>query len=170
VMYMPTIHATNTVVFPNLNPVSTDQQIALTVSTRIVTLLQQGTILAQHRLSKKQFRLLTLLLKLPGGALHAELLAILHCSDTMIADVLAAADELAVSLIIQREVAHWKAHLQEVAHMGPRDKRRELAILRRSLTGKRGLNTILKEFGIVALPVYKQGYVLCSLQQKNRVN
>ena len=165
---MPTIHTTNTVVFPNPHAASANQQIALTISTRIATLLQQGTILAQYRLPKKQFLLFILLLKLPGGALHAELLAILHSSDTLVEQVLMAADEQAVSLLIQREAAQWKAHLQDVAHMGPRDTRRELAVLRLSLTGKRGLNTILKEFGMIALPVYKQGYLLCPLQQTHK--
>jgi hypothetical protein len=165
---MPTIHATNTIAFPHPTATSADQQIAITAPTRIVALLQQGTILAQYRLPKKQFRLLILLLKLPGGALHAELLAILHSSDALVEQVLAAANEQAVSLLIQREAAQWKTHLQDVAHLGPRDKRRELAVLRRSLTGKRGLNTILKDLGMVALPVYKQGYLLCSLQQTHK--
>src|SRR5438477_136334 len=106
-MSMPTTQVMNTIVFPHPDPAHANQQIALSLSTRIVTLLQNGTILVQHRLSKKQFRLLTLLLKLPGGALHAELLAILHSSDAMMERVLAAADEQVVSLLLQSDVAQW---------------------------------------------------------------
>ncbi len=165
---MPTISATNTVVFPHPHATTANHQLALTASTRIVTLIQQGTILVQHRLAKKQFRLLTLLLKQPGGALHAELLAILASSDALFVRVLASADEQAVSLLMQSEVARWHAHLQKVMQGDPRAKRRELALLRRSLTGKRGLNATLKELGLVVLPIYKQGYILCPLQQTRK--
>lgn len=145
---------------------SSGRRLILHTSEHIITLFEQGTILAQHRCSSYQFRLLLLLLKLPEGALHAELLAMLDCSEKTLQAILRTYSEKDVIRLIQNATRRWQTHLSQVAERGQQARRRELAVVRRSLTGKRGLNPLLRDFGLAVYPVYKQGYVLRPLQQE----
>ncbi len=147
---------------------ASERRLVLHTSEHIITLLEQGTILAQHRCSRYQFRLLLLLLKLPGGALHAELLAMLDCSEKTLKAILCASSEKDVIRLIQHSSRRWQTHLSQIAKGGQQARRRELAVVRRSLTGKRGLNMLLRDFGVAVYPVYKQGYVLRMSQQESK--
>ena len=148
--------------------VPSDCQLVLNISDQIITLLNNGSILAQHYFPRYQFRLLLLLLKLPGGALHAELLAMLDSSEKSLQAMLTTSGEKEVTMLMHRHIQRWQAHLSQISQDGPKAKRRELAVVRRSLTGKRGLNTLLHDFGMAVYPVYKQGYVLRPVDQGRR--
>lgn len=140
--------------------VAPDAQLVLNASAQVATLLQHGTICAQHYFSQHRFRLLVLLLKLPGGVLYAELLAILDCPEAVFQKILAATNEEAVSRALSPYTPRWRKHLAMIVQQGPREKRREMAVVWRLITGRNGLNTSIKNFGFAAYPVYKQGYVL----------
>jgi hypothetical protein len=148
--------------------VEADTQLVVNAAAQIVTLLRHGSICAQCHLSSYQFRLLVLLLKMPGGVLHAELLAMLDGSEQMVLAILAASTEQEVSALIQQSARRWQMRLSAMEERGPNGKRRELSAVRRSIGGKRGLNRLLKEFGLVVRPVYKQGYILCALSADKR--
>jgi hypothetical protein len=143
--------------------VEADCQLVVNAAAQVVTLLQHGAIRAQCHLSSYQFRLLILLLKLPGGVLHAELLAMLDGSEQMVQALLAASTEQEVSALLQQPARRWQMRLSAIEEHGPNGKRRELSAVRRSIGGKRGLNRVVKDFGLVVRPVYKQGYILCAL-------
>jgi hypothetical protein len=81
-------------------------------------------------------------------------------SETVVQKILAATSEEAVSRALYPYTLRWRKHLTTIAQQGPREKRRELAVVWRLITGKNGLNTSIKDFGFAAYPVYKQGYVL----------
>jgi hypothetical protein len=146
--------------------VNEDCQLVLNVPEQIITLLYNRKLVAQHHLSGYQFRLLALLLKLPGGALHAELLAILDCPAEQIPQVLAASSEQEVLTLLHPIIQRWRAHLAEQHH--PQARRRELTVVRRTLTGQHGLNVLLRDFGLAAYPVYKQGYMLAPIPEQKR--
>ncbi len=156
----------SSLIFVDTDLVAPDSQLVLNPSAQVVTLLQNGTIRAQHYFSQQRFRLLVLLLKLPGGVLYAELLAILNCPDAVVQKVLVATNHEAVSRALYSYTLHWKKHLATIAQQGPREKRRELVVVWRLITGKKGLNTAIKDFGFVAYPVHKQGYVLQRLAER----
>jgi chemotaxis response regulator CheB len=151
----------NALVFVKTELIKADCQLVVNAAAQVVTLLQHGAIRAQCHLSSYQFWLLVLLLKMPGGVLHAELLAMLDSSEQLVQAILAASNEQAVSALIRQPTRRWQVRLSTIAQRGPNAKRRELAAVRRSIGGKQGLNALLKEFGLVVRPVYKQGYILC---------
>jgi len=153
----------NALVFVKTDLIDKDCQLVVNAAAQVVTLLQNGAIRAQCHLSSYQFRLLVLLLKMPGGVLHSELLAMLDGSEQMVQAILAASHEQEVSAVIRQPARRWQARLSAIAQRGPNAKRRELAAVRRSIGGKQGLNALLREFGLVVRPVYKQGYILCAL-------
>lgn len=150
----------NALLFVKTNLIDTDSQLVLNIPDQIVTLLHQEKILAQTHFSSYQFRLLALLLKLPGGALHAELLAILDCPEQTAHAVLNSTSEQRIITLLEPHIQRWQTHLSLASKQGSQERRRELATVRRAITGKKGINTLLKAFGLVVSPVYKQGYVL----------
>jgi chemotaxis response regulator CheB len=157
----------NALVYVKTDLVEADCQLVVNAPAQVVTLLEHGAIRAQCHLSSYQFRLLVLLLKMPSGVLHAELLAMLDSSEQLVQAILAASNEQAVSALIRQPARRWQARLSSIAQGGPSAKRRELAAVRRSIGGKQGLNALLKAFGLVIRPVYKQGYILCKLSTDN---
>ena len=68
----------------------TGHHLILNIDERIVTLLVLGQISAQSQFSRNAFRLLFLLLNSPYGAGYAELLACLHCSESVFTRLLGA--------------------------------------------------------------------------------
>ncbi len=165
---MSVIDDTNLMVSVKTYCVPADCQLVLNVTEQIVTLLQNGTILAQRHFPNSRFRLLVLLLKLPGGALHAELLALLYGSEKMVHAVLTTSCEKETTDLIRSPTQQWHTHLVNASQRSPKAKRRELAVVRRSITGRAGLNTLLRDFGFAAYSVHNQGYVLRGINSYHR--
>jgi hypothetical protein len=145
---------------------SAGQRLVVNLDEHIVTLLlpATGDVLAQGQFPPSAFRALILLFKSSRGASYAELLASLHCPESMIKRILAAPtpDDVAE---FQAVVTHWQEHLAEAATKIERDPEaleRELKPARWAVKEKRGIQPIARKTGfgwrIRALP--RRGYIL----------
>lgn len=142
------------------------QRLVINLAERIVTLIETefAHILAQGQFPPSSFRALILLLKSPNGASYAEILASLHCSDSMIRRLLAARTSDDVTAF-QVEVMRWQDHLAEAAARVAKDPEaleRELKPARFAVKEKRGIQPIAREAGfgwrVHVLP--RRGYIL----------
>src|SRR5438045_9792717 len=109
----------NTLLFVKTHLLDAQCQLIFNTSDQVVTLLQQETLRAQNHFSSYQFRLFALLVKLPGGAIHAELLAMLDCSEQTVCSVLATETEQEVVTLLQPSVQRWQDHLSEIEQRSP---------------------------------------------------
>jgi hypothetical protein len=145
-----------------------EYHLMLNVNERIVTLLGHENVFAQCRLSKNAFRILFLLLRAPSGANYAELLACLHCSDTIFQRLLSTCSHEDALAILAPQVARWNKHLEYSAQKGNHILERELKMVRRATKERQGANTILKEngFALTVKPLYRRGYLLTQAPTK----
>lgn len=143
-----------------------EQRLVVNLEEQIVTLFLPASekILAQSQFPPSAFRALILLFKSPRGASYAELLASLHCPESMIKLILAAhtSDDVPA---FQAEVTHWQEHLAEAAakvEKDPEALERELKPVRWAVKEKRGIQPIARKTGfgwrIRVLP--RRGYIL----------
>jgi len=134
----------------------------LNVEERIVTMLDAGHICAQGRFSRSAFRLLGLLLRSPGGAEYAELLACLSCSEPVFRKLLETASHEQVLALLAPQVERWSQHLERAACQGAPALEKELKIVRRALKERSGASTILQKngFALTIRTLYRKGYLL----------
>jgi hypothetical protein len=140
--------------------------LVMNLEEQIVTLVMMATgqIKAQGRFPASAFRALVVLLKSPGGATYAELLAGLHCPATLLSRLLVA-DRLTEIEDFQEGIRRWQAYLAKAETRRSHDPgavERELKALRWAVRGKRGLVTIARQRGFDwrVRAVSRQGYQL----------
>ena len=140
----------------------TGHHLVLNIDERIVTLLVLGQISAQSQFSRNAFRLLFLLLNAPYGAGYAELLACLHCSESIFKKLLGASSYEQMVEILAPQVEIWSTHLARIAIRGKLALEKELKTVRRAVKERHGANTVLKEngFALKIKVVYREGYII----------
>jgi hypothetical protein len=136
--------------------------LVLNTEERIITLIHAGQVAAQCRCSQNAFRLFFLLLHSPLGADYVELLACLHCPESVFRKLLAASPSGQMFTLLAPYTERWQKTLERIARADPSALEKELKIVRRAAKERHGANTLLKkhDFPLRVNPLYRKGYVL----------
>ena|SRR6266700_5073495 len=141
---------------------SRGEYLMLNAKDRIITLLKPGRIGAQCKLSRSAFRLFFLLLRAPGGADYAEILACLNCSEAVFSKLLAASSYERILEILAPQIQRWNTHLECTGSQSKVLLEKELKIIRRAAKERNGVNTVLLKagFAMTVKAMYRKGYLL----------